>query len=166
MWTSGMIHQARSSHRPQCCYVQTALLRPLPMSDRVCNIYRSQLIRNGHGQPFWYPEPDTSGEEEYVETGVCPGDVGILNDSGGFDFLFNIFKPAGHPRHGNNVPPDFVPLAVPNPDAPGPMRQIEGCLPHVVVSRHLSSSEKSGKTSVMTSRCMYASFPFKHLTKR
>ncbi|KAK0434521.1 uncharacterized protein EV420DRAFT_1282531, partial [Desarmillaria tabescens] len=121
------------------------------MSDRVCNIYKLQLIRNGHGQPFWYPEPDTSVEEEYTRTGVCPGDVGILNDSGGFDFLFNIFRPAGHPRHGNNVPPDFEPLTMPNPDAPGPVRRTEGCLPHVVVSRHLCSSEKSGKASVKAS---------------
>ncbi|PBK62335.1 hypothetical protein ARMSODRAFT_864554, partial [Armillaria solidipes] len=95
------------------------------------------------------PEPDTSSEEEFVETGVCPGDVGILNDSGGLDFLFNIFKPAGHPRHGNNVPPHFVPLTVPNPNAPGPMRRTEGCLAHIVMSRHLSSSEKSGKASTV-----------------
>ncbi|PBK64953.1 hypothetical protein ARMSODRAFT_892389, partial [Armillaria solidipes] len=77
-------------------------------------LYITQLIRKGHGYPFWYPEPDCSRSTEYTQEGVHPGDVGILNDIGSFDFLFNIFREAQDPINGGNVPPGFKPLQLSN----------------------------------------------------
>ncbi|KAF9075460.1 hypothetical protein BDP27DRAFT_1179479, partial [Rhodocollybia butyracea] len=47
--------------------------------------------------PLWKPKPDEYLPEEYKRIGVRIGDVGILNDSGGFDYLFNGCLPADHP---------------------------------------------------------------------
>ncbi|KAK0485589.1 hypothetical protein EDD18DRAFT_1039609, partial [Armillaria luteobubalina] len=72
-------------------------------------LYTKELICKGHGYPFWYPEPDSSAPEEFKKRGVCPGDIRIINNDGGFDFLFSIFHGTnsgtiGHP------PPGFQPL--------------------------------------------------------
>jgi len=41
------------------------------------------------------------------------GDVGIIADDGGFDFMFNICLPRGHPINPDDLPDDFVPLDPP-----------------------------------------------------
>ncbi len=73
-------------------------------------LYRNELIRMGYGYPLRYPEPDSSASDEFMKKGVQPGDVGILNSTGGFSFLFNIFKAAGDPINQGRVPPGFEPL--------------------------------------------------------
>ncbi|KAG7443839.1 uncharacterized protein BT62DRAFT_824028, partial [Guyanagaster necrorhizus] len=59
--------------------------------------YAKALIHKGHSYLFWYPEPECSASDEFMSAGVQSGDVGIHNDLGGFDFLFNIFENAEHP---------------------------------------------------------------------
>ncbi|KAK0430096.1 hypothetical protein EV421DRAFT_1691602, partial [Armillaria borealis] len=56
------------------------------------------------------PEPDSSRSTAYTEQGLHPGDVGILNNTGGFDHLFNIFRGADDPVKSGHVPPNFQPL--------------------------------------------------------
>ena len=41
------------------------------------------------------------------------GDVGIITDYGGFDFMFNICLPHNHPINPRNLPEGFVPLYPP-----------------------------------------------------
>ncbi|KIK53900.1 hypothetical protein GYMLUDRAFT_106934, partial [Collybiopsis luxurians FD-317 M1] len=45
------------------------------------------------------------------QEGARVGDVGVLNDFGGFTYLFNIFHPADHAINAGRVPPDFHPLS-------------------------------------------------------
>ncbi|KAG7441798.1 uncharacterized protein BT62DRAFT_907383, partial [Guyanagaster necrorhizus] len=104
-------------------------------------LYTKALIHKGHGYPFWYPEPDCSAPDEFIRTGIQPGDVGIRNDSGGFDFLFNIFKNAEHPINHGRVPPDFVPL---NPSS---IQRRTGSYTTVIASEHASYSEISAGIS-------------------
>lgn len=50
---------------------------------------------------------------EYQTVGVSIGDVGIVKDNGGFDFLFNIHEPVKGPQHFINprtLPTKFTPL--------------------------------------------------------
>ncbi len=54
-------------------------------------LYTKLLLSRGHGYPLWTPEPDYSLCPAYVERGICVGDVGIIRDDGGFDFIFNAF---------------------------------------------------------------------------
>ncbi|PBK84489.1 hypothetical protein ARMGADRAFT_898152, partial [Armillaria gallica] len=73
-------------------------------------LYTKELIRKGYGYPFWYPEPESSVLGEFMTKGMHYGDVGILNSTGGFNFLFNIFKAAGDPINDGHAPPGFQPL--------------------------------------------------------
>ena len=43
----------------------------------------------------------------YQRRGVSIGDVGIFTSDGGFDFLFNVCLPAGHPNNPNELPEGF-----------------------------------------------------------
>ncbi len=90
-------------------------------------LYITHLIRKGHGYPFWFPEPDGSRPAAYTERGVHPGDVGILNEIGGFDYLFNIFRDADDPLNGGNVPPGFRPLRLNNSESPRITPACYGC---------------------------------------
>lgn len=47
---------------------------------------------------------------EYRRVGISIGDVGIINPSGEFSFLFNLFLPADHPINRGKVPEPFSPL--------------------------------------------------------
>ncbi len=53
-------------------------------------IYTKLLLRRGHGYPLWIPESDYNLPDAYRDKGVSVGDLGILTDDGGFDFLFNV----------------------------------------------------------------------------
>jgi len=73
-------------------------------------IYYYQLLTKKRGSPLWIPGPGMQLPIEYRRQGISIGDVGIITQSGGFDFLFNIFQPAGHPVNVRGVPGSFCPL--------------------------------------------------------
>ncbi|KAK0210016.1 hypothetical protein DFS33DRAFT_250740 [Desarmillaria ectypa] len=84
-------------------------------------LYTKLLLSRGHGYPLWIPEPDYSLCSAYVERGICVGDVGIIRDDGGFDFIFNAFLEADDPVHEGGVPPNFSPLRI---ESRNPVRTI------------------------------------------
>ncbi|KIK59377.1 hypothetical protein GYMLUDRAFT_678444 [Collybiopsis luxurians FD-317 M1] len=90
-------------------------------------VYARLLLPRRKGYPLWKPKPDEYLSEEYRRVGVDIGDVGYLNESGGFDYLFNACLPANHPVNLGRVPLDFQPLhGMLNPrDLTGSMREHE-----------------------------------------
>ncbi|GAV99971.1 Pkinase-domain-containing partial [Lentinula edodes] len=70
-------------------------------------VYARLLLPRKRGYPLWLPKPHQGLPEEYRRVGVRIGDVGILNELGGFDYLFNACLPADHPVNIGRVPPDF-----------------------------------------------------------
>ena len=60
-----------------------------------------------HGHPLWIPQPNMRLSPSYRRQGVSIGDVGIFTSGGGFDFLFNVCLPAGHPNNPNVLPEGF-----------------------------------------------------------
>lgn len=79
-------------------------------------IYRDLLMHKRHGLPFWTPEPDANLPEAYRKLGISIGDLGLLTDDGGFDYLFNIHAAADDPVNQHFGTPDyFSPLPL-NPD--------------------------------------------------
>ncbi|KIM47217.1 hypothetical protein M413DRAFT_23455 [Hebeloma cylindrosporum] len=81
--------------------------------QRSCDIYYRQLAVKGRGSPLWIPEPNDRLPIEYRRKGICVGDVGIITDYGGFDFMFNICLPRDHPINPNDLPDDFISLRPP-----------------------------------------------------
>ncbi|KAJ7860186.1 hypothetical protein B0H13DRAFT_1726670 [Mycena leptocephala] len=75
-------------------------------------IYCNQLLRQKRGFPLYDPEPRQTLPLEYRMSGVAIGDVGRITPEGSFDFFFNIYLPANHPINNNDVPEEFVPLAL------------------------------------------------------
>ena len=47
---------------------------------------------------------------EYRKKGISIGDVGIINRTGEFSFLFNVFLPPTHPINKGKVPVGFSPI--------------------------------------------------------
>ncbi|KAK0433787.1 hypothetical protein EV421DRAFT_1909835 [Armillaria borealis] len=72
------------------------------LSQRAPDIYASLLLSKGHGYPLWLPGPPSN-----LPNGTQIGDLGILNDDGGFTYLFNVCKDASDE---NRAPPGFEPL--------------------------------------------------------
>ena len=60
-----------------------------------------------HGHPLYIPQPNMRLSRSYRRQGVSIGDVGIFTSDGGFDFLFNVCLPAGHPNNPNVLPEGF-----------------------------------------------------------
>lgn len=76
-------------------------------------VYVLALLSQGRGYPLWKPKSDSPHlPEEYRRRGVHIGDVGYLNDFGGFEFVFNVCYPADHPINAGGVPPDFEVLEI------------------------------------------------------
>ncbi|PBK99984.1 hypothetical protein ARMGADRAFT_525887 [Armillaria gallica] len=73
-------------------------------------IYTCLLLQKEHGYPLWIPEPDGQLPEAYRGKGVGVGDVGILRNDGGFDYLFNACMPADDPINKGRVPEGFEPI--------------------------------------------------------
>ncbi len=63
------------------------------------------------------PSPTTTSQLFYRNKGVSVGDLGILADDGGFDFLFNVCAEADDPVNQGHVPPQFQPLRIPSSHA-------------------------------------------------
>ncbi|KIK58590.1 hypothetical protein GYMLUDRAFT_112745, partial [Collybiopsis luxurians FD-317 M1] len=78
------------------------------------------------GYPLWKPKPDERLPVEYRRNGVRIGDIGILNEFGGFDYLFNVCLPEDHPVNVGRVPTDFRPLqGIDEDDTVGSSREYE-----------------------------------------
>ena len=84
----------------------------LPRSSvpRGFGIYNQYLAKTGRGIPIWPPGPSSTLPDAYRRRGVAVGDVGILMESGGFDFFFNIYLPADHTINQQGVPAGFSPV--------------------------------------------------------
>ena len=93
-----------------------------PRSDRNANnitghtpraefeIYVDHLLCKKRGLPLWVPGPSMSFPTEYRKKGISIGDVGIINRTGEFSFLFNVFFPPTHPINKGRVPVGFSPI--------------------------------------------------------
>ncbi|KAK0451379.1 uncharacterized protein EV420DRAFT_714535 [Desarmillaria tabescens] len=79
-------------------------------SHRAQDIYPSAMLFQGHGYPLWHPAPPSNFPPDYVRRGTQIGDLGYLNDTGGFIYLFNVYKDAEDPVNLKRVPLGFVPL--------------------------------------------------------
>ena len=92
----------------------TEFLKKVERSSRPPShvIYTEHLSKKDRGHALWLPDPALDLPDEYREEGVCIGDVGIMDPSGAFIFLFNINKPAEHPVNCDR-PSEFQPLDPP-----------------------------------------------------
>ena len=95
------------------------------------SIYKRHMCLKKHGFPLWIPQPNEELSPSYQRQGVSIGDVGIFTPDGGFDFLFNVCLPAGHPSNPEALPEGFVPLEL----KPTDVRKFHAHSPH----SHLAS---------------------------
>ena len=77
------------------------------MDQHISQIYASNLLPLREGYPLWIPEPDEELPLCYRQSGVRIGDVGVIGQNGGFQFLFNICSSADDPVNQGGVPPSF-----------------------------------------------------------
>ncbi|KAI0765560.1 hypothetical protein BC629DRAFT_1541098 [Irpex lacteus] len=75
-------------------------------------VYADQLCTYGYGHALWCPEPTQS--EDGCTRHVHLGDVGFLDEDGGFRSLFNITVGADHELNAAGVPEGFQPVEVHN----------------------------------------------------
>ncbi|KAJ3768306.1 hypothetical protein FB446DRAFT_286144 [Lentinula raphanica] len=74
-------------------------------------IYAQMLLLRKRGYPLWKPKShNTRLPEVYKKNGVHIGDLGILTESGGFDYLFNVCHGPNHELNLGRVPEDFKPI--------------------------------------------------------
>ncbi|KAK0202375.1 hypothetical protein DFS33DRAFT_1339607 [Desarmillaria ectypa] len=73
-------------------------------------IYIRLILQKEHRYSLCTPEPDGYLPEAYRCKGVGVGDVGILRNDRGFDYLFNVCKPADDPINKGHVPKEFEPI--------------------------------------------------------
>ena len=85
-------------------------MRPVQRSN---DLYERHLTPKGRGFPLWIPQPNMLLPIPYRAKGVCIGDVGIVTDLGGFDFLFNICRTRDDPINPEDLPDDFAPVHPP-----------------------------------------------------
>ena len=81
--------------------------------QRSNDIYERHLTLKGRGFPLWIPEPNRRLHIDYRKTGIRIGDVGIINPSGAFSFLFNICLPHNDPVNEQMSPEFFTPISPP-----------------------------------------------------
>ena len=72
-------------------------------------IYAERLQTLGHGHPLWWPEhiEDLYGRKREVQI----GDVGYVDEDGGFNPLFNIFRPESHEHDEKRTLPEGFQVA-------------------------------------------------------
>ncbi|KAI5899405.1 uncharacterized protein SCHCODRAFT_02682424 [Schizophyllum commune H4-8] len=73
----------------------------------ISQIYAENLLPLREGYPLWIPEPDEELPMCYRQSGVRIGDVGVIGQDGGFQFIFNICSSADDPVNQCGVPPSF-----------------------------------------------------------
>ncbi len=59
-------------------------------SQRAQDIYVALLQPKGHGYPLWLPKPSDDLPPVYRRDGTQIGDLGYLDERGGFVYLFNV----------------------------------------------------------------------------
>ncbi len=64
----------------------------------------------GYGYPLWLPEPSDDLPPDYIRGGTQIGDLGYLDEDGGFVYLFNVGKAINDPVNVGRTPPGFDPL--------------------------------------------------------
>ncbi|PBK82571.1 hypothetical protein ARMGADRAFT_975532, partial [Armillaria gallica] len=133
------------------------------MEQRAHILYTTHLIRKGHGYPFWYPGPDCSRPADYTERGVQPGDVGILNNTGGFNHLFNIFRDADDPVNRDHVPPSFQPLLSQNIES---LQITRACYHYNIISANVDCTEISAGASANVTGLVRAEASFEFNTMK
>ncbi|KAJ3774189.1 hypothetical protein FB446DRAFT_771237 [Lentinula raphanica] len=75
-------------------------------------LYARMLLLSKRGYPLWKPKArSTQHPELYKRNGVHIGDVGLLSQFGGFDYLFNVCHGADHELNLGRVPKDFRPVS-------------------------------------------------------
>jgi hypothetical protein len=82
-------------------------------SDYHPEIYARTMMTLRHGYPPFRPEPtddERAPNEAYVKIGLEPGDVILLNDDGGYHFVFNCALPRDHPKNMRGVPEPYKPF--------------------------------------------------------
>ncbi|KIK69411.1 hypothetical protein GYMLUDRAFT_35476 [Collybiopsis luxurians FD-317 M1] len=78
-------------------------------------LYGRTLLVAKRGYALWKPKPQgVSLPDAYKQEGARIGDVGFLNEYGGFSYLFNVFRSADDPINLGRVPPDFIPFPIEN----------------------------------------------------
>ncbi|EEB96844.1 hypothetical protein MPER_03945, partial [Moniliophthora perniciosa FA553] len=63
------------------------------------DVYMRMLLPKKKGYPFWNPGVSENLPDEYRKYGVSIGDVGTIDEEGGFEYFFNILRPANHPSN-------------------------------------------------------------------
>ena len=77
-------------------------------------VYAQLLLGQKRGYPLWNPKVEGSNNlpSEYKQHGIHIGDVGILNENGGFNPLFNTCHSWDHALNIRGVPPNFKVLEI------------------------------------------------------
>ncbi|KAF8551788.1 hypothetical protein OG21DRAFT_1498872 [Imleria badia] len=81
------------------------------MSDSFQDVYAKHLQHAVYGYPLRMPEPMSTLPENYQDSGLEIGDVGVVDNKGQFDVLFNICKHSDNLLHDlRGVPEGFQPV--------------------------------------------------------
>lgn len=81
------------------------------MSDSFQDVYAKHLQHAVYGYPLRMPEPMSTLPQNYQDDGLEIGDVGVVDNNGQFDVLFNICKRIDNPLHDlRGVPENFQPV--------------------------------------------------------
>jgi hypothetical protein len=84
-------------------------------SDYHPEIYARMMMTLGHGYAPFVPEPTDDPEapnEAYTKVGVESGDVVLLNEDGGYDYVFNCTLSINHPKNVRGVPDGHQPFTL------------------------------------------------------
>ncbi len=88
---------------------QFPLYYPTTTSSYQPAIYCRSLMSAGNGFPPWRLTPSTFPEAHFQQ-GVSIGDVGYFDDTGGFQYRFNIFYSRDDPIQEVRMPRNFRPI--------------------------------------------------------
>ncbi|KAI6094848.1 hypothetical protein F5141DRAFT_1278973 [Pisolithus sp. B1] len=81
------------------------------MSDSFQDVYTKHLQHADYGYPLRMPEPMSTLPQNYQDSGLQIGDIGIIDNKGQFDVLFNICKRSNNCLHDpHRVPKNFQPV--------------------------------------------------------
>jgi hypothetical protein len=84
-------------------------------SDYHPEIYARTMMALGHGYAPFVPEPTDDPEapnEAYTKVGLEIGDVILLNDDGGYDYVFNCTLSINHPKNVRGAPDGYQPFTL------------------------------------------------------